>query len=390
MMINGLLAGLVAITAPSGYVSPASGVVIGAIAGVLVVYAVSFFENVLKVDDPVGAISVHGVCGIWGVCRVGIFADGTANYGGSTAKGALFGDWGQLGAQMIGAGVCIVWAFGASFVFFKMLMTAGLFRSKPEDEIAGLDIPEMGGVAYNWDEEFARGRVADADAGAASRHGGGAGGRRRIDGSYARASARATTRRRPLSSPGAGPPPRTSDATCVATVRRRTAPERTGATVDQSNLLLTIAWCSSPPSSAAPSASASACRPCSASCVVGLLARSGGAPPGHEPSQSLNSLADIGIILLMFIAGLETDVDADAARRQGGVPRRDAAASLLPMAAGVGLGFAFGMGTTEALLPRHRAHGDERRHHGADADRSWASSGRARAARSSPPPSSTT
>jgi len=157
MMINGLLAGLVAITAPSGYVSPASAVVIGAIAGALVVYSVAFFENVLKVDDPVGAISVHGVNGMWGQIALGIFADGTANYGGLTAKGALFGDFGQLGAQLIGAAVCFVWAFGVAWVFFKLLMMVDLFRSKPEDEIAGLDIPEMGGVAYNWDEEFARG-----------------------------------------------------------------------------------------------------------------------------------------------------------------------------------------------------------------------------------------
>jgi Amt family ammonium transporter len=157
MMINGLLAGLVAITAPSGFVSPASGVVIGGIAGAIVVYAVSFFENVLKVDDPVGAISVHGVNGLWGQIALGIFADGTANYGGLAPKGALFGDWGQLGAQLIGAAVCFIWAFGMAFVFFKVLMAVGLFRSKPEDELAGLDIPEMGGLAYNWDEEFSKG-----------------------------------------------------------------------------------------------------------------------------------------------------------------------------------------------------------------------------------------
>ncbi|MDE3097047.1 MAG: ammonium transporter [Chloroflexota bacterium] len=157
MMINGLLAGLVAITAPSGYVSPPAAVVIGAIAGGLVVYSVAFFENVLKVDDPVGAISVHGVNGMWGQLALGIFADGTANYGGLTAKGALFGDFGQLGAQAIGAVVCFAWAFGVSWVFFKVLMSIGALRSKPEDEIAGLDIPEMGGLAYNWDEEFARG-----------------------------------------------------------------------------------------------------------------------------------------------------------------------------------------------------------------------------------------
>jgi Amt family ammonium transporter len=156
MMINGLLAGLVAITAPSGFVSPASAVVIGAIAGVLVVYSVAFIENVMKVDDPVGAISVHGVCGLWGVLSLGIFADGTANYG-FTAEGALFGNWDQFWAQAIGGAVCIAWAFGASYVFFTVLKAVGLFRSKPEDEIGGLDIPEMGGQAYHWDEEFAKG-----------------------------------------------------------------------------------------------------------------------------------------------------------------------------------------------------------------------------------------
>ncbi len=111
----------------------------------------------LKIDDPVGAISVHGICGIWGVLAVGIFADGTANYGGTQVTGALFGDWGQLGAQMVGAITVMVWSFGASYIFFRVLMAAKLFRSKPEDEVGGLDIPEMGGVAYNWDEEFARG-----------------------------------------------------------------------------------------------------------------------------------------------------------------------------------------------------------------------------------------
>jgi Amt family ammonium transporter len=138
-------------------VSPASAIVIGCIAGALVVYAVAFFETVLKIDDPVGAISVHGVNGLWGQLALGIFADGTANYGGLTAKGALFGDFGQLGAQAIGGVVCFAWAFGVSWVIFKVLMSIGVLRSKPEDEIAGLDIPEMGGAAYHWDEEFARG-----------------------------------------------------------------------------------------------------------------------------------------------------------------------------------------------------------------------------------------
>jgi Amt family ammonium transporter len=110
-----------------------------------------FFERVAKVDDPVGAISVHGVCGIFGVLALGIFADGTANYAGVAPKGLLFGDGRQFLAQCIGAAVCIVWAFGSSFVFFKVLSALGLFRSKPEDELAGLDVPEMGTPAYPLD-----------------------------------------------------------------------------------------------------------------------------------------------------------------------------------------------------------------------------------------------
>src|SRR5258708_11389125 len=80
---NGLRAGLVAITAPSGFVKPVCSVIIGLIAGVLVCLSVEFVDRVMKVDDPVGAISVHGTNGLWGVISVGLFADGTSNYGGS-------------------------------------------------------------------------------------------------------------------------------------------------------------------------------------------------------------------------------------------------------------------------------------------------------------------
>jgi Amt family ammonium transporter len=147
-MMNGLLAGLVAITAPSGYVSPISAVIIGAVAGVLVCMSMAFIERVLKVDDPVGAISVHGTCGAFGQLALGLFADGTANYGGATAKGLFFGDWRQFVAQLIGMVVVFMWAFGASLVFFKLLNALGLLRAKPEDELAGLDVPEMGTPAY--------------------------------------------------------------------------------------------------------------------------------------------------------------------------------------------------------------------------------------------------
>src|SRR5882762_3901178 len=116
---NGLLAGLVAITAPSGFVNPVAAVIIGLIAGVLVCISVEFVERKMKVDDPVGAISVHGTNGIWGVISVGLFADGKSNYGGSwngvngNVTGLFYGDMGQLVAQLIGVATLI----GVIFVF---------------------------------------------------------------------------------------------------------------------------------------------------------------------------------------------------------------------------------------------------------------------------------
>jgi Amt family ammonium transporter len=157
MMANGMLAGLVAITAPSGFVSPIGACVIGAVAGVVVCVSVAVIDRVLHVDDPVGAISVHGVCGMWGQLALGIFADGSANFGGVTAKGLLFGDVGQFGAQAVGAGVAFVWAFGVAFLFFKVYHSLFGMRVSPEDELAGLDIPEMGSTGYAPDAEPYRG-----------------------------------------------------------------------------------------------------------------------------------------------------------------------------------------------------------------------------------------
>jgi Amt family ammonium transporter len=151
MMANGMLAGLVAITAPSGFVGPLAGAIIGAISGVLVCLAVAFFDK-LKIDDPVGAISVHGVNGMWGVLATGIFADGTSNYAGYSVKGLLMGDVGQFVAQVIGAAVAFAWGFGASWVFFKALNRVMPLRVSPEVEIAGLDIPEMGLAGYIPDD----------------------------------------------------------------------------------------------------------------------------------------------------------------------------------------------------------------------------------------------
>jgi Amt family ammonium transporter len=151
---NGLLAGLVAITAPSGFVSPTSSAIIGLIAGVLVCLSVEFVERVLKVDDPVGAISVHGTNGIWGVISVGLFADGTSNYGGSwngvngPVRGLFYGDPGQLIAQLIGVGTLLGGVFVLSYAANFVIDFVVGQRVPAADELAGLDIPEMGALCY--------------------------------------------------------------------------------------------------------------------------------------------------------------------------------------------------------------------------------------------------
>ncbi|MFL5446892.1 MAG: ammonium transporter [Myxococcales bacterium] len=151
---NGLLAGLVAITAPSGFVSAPSAAIIGLIAGVLVCVTVGFVENVLKVDDPVGAISVHCANGLWGVLSVGLFADGTSNYGGSwngvsgSVTGLFYGDAGQLAAQLVGISTLLGVVFTLSFAINMVLEYTMGHRVSAESELNGLDIPEMGQLGY--------------------------------------------------------------------------------------------------------------------------------------------------------------------------------------------------------------------------------------------------
>src|SRR6201997_166556 len=151
---NGLLAGLVAITAPSGFVSPTSFAIIGLIAGVLVCVSVTFVENTLKVDDPVGAISVHGTCGLWGVLSVGLLADGKSNYGGSwngvtgSVTGLFYGDASQLVAQLIGIATLVGFVFTFSFALNWVLDIFIGHRVSAETEVAGLDLPEMGQLGY--------------------------------------------------------------------------------------------------------------------------------------------------------------------------------------------------------------------------------------------------
>lgn len=151
---NGLLAGLVAITAPSGFVNTVGAAIIGLIAGVSVCYSVAFVENVMKVDDPVGAISVHGTCGLWGVLSVGLFADGKSNYGGAwngvngSVTGLFYGDPNQLVAQLIGIATLLGFVFTFSFVLNWLLDVLVGQRVSAEAEVEGLDLPEMGQLGY--------------------------------------------------------------------------------------------------------------------------------------------------------------------------------------------------------------------------------------------------
>jgi Amt family ammonium transporter len=165
MMVNGMLAGLVAITAPCAFVDPWAAAVIGIIAGVLVIYAARFIER-RGVDDPVGAVAVHGVCGGFGVLSVGLFANGSYGAGwngtvegkaatsGKGVMGIFGGDFGiglgQLATQAIA--VVVIWTviFGIAYAFFKIcdLVMDGGIRPPAEMELAGMDIPEMGALAY--------------------------------------------------------------------------------------------------------------------------------------------------------------------------------------------------------------------------------------------------
>ncbi|MBI3123595.1 MAG: ammonium transporter [Ignavibacteriales bacterium] len=152
MMANGLLAGLVAITAPCAFVPSWASFLIGAVAGLLVVLAVFFIDQKLKIDDPVGAVAVHGVNGAWGVLALGLFADGSYGDGwngvAGTVKGLFYGDAGQFVAQLIGTITAIVFVFAMMYTFFKLQHKFFGIRVNAEDEIAGLDMPEMGIKGY--------------------------------------------------------------------------------------------------------------------------------------------------------------------------------------------------------------------------------------------------
>ncbi|MGA2537044.1 MAG: ammonium transporter [Terracidiphilus sp.] len=164
MACNGMLAGLVAITAPCAFVSPTSAVIIGVLAGVLVCLGVLFLERVAKIDDPCGAISVHGLCGWLGAVSVGIFADGAYGSGwngvgatsylghaGQGVTGLLHGDVRQFWMQLAGATLCAAWAFGATYLVFAIVNKFKSIRVTEEVEQEGLDVPEFGMSAYPED-----------------------------------------------------------------------------------------------------------------------------------------------------------------------------------------------------------------------------------------------
>ena len=161
MCCNGMLAGLVAITAPCAFVDPWAAAVIGLVAGWLVVVSVFFWERI-GIDDPVGAISVHGVNGLWGVVSVGIFATGQYGagwngvvrdgmvklYGSDGVRGLLYGDFSQFIMQLIDAGTVAIFGFCMAYVWFKVSDLITPIRVSKETEIEGLDGPEMGTLGY--------------------------------------------------------------------------------------------------------------------------------------------------------------------------------------------------------------------------------------------------
>jgi len=161
MMCNSMLAGLVAITSPCAFVSPVGAFIIGAVAGVLVIWSVYFFDK-MKIDDPVGAISVHGTNGAWGLIAVGLFSDGSYGGGwngvgatdylgvaGRGVTGLFYGDAKQLVAQVVEGGVGVAWnVVVGGVIFWAIGKVLGSNRVPAEVEIAGLDVPEMGLPGY--------------------------------------------------------------------------------------------------------------------------------------------------------------------------------------------------------------------------------------------------
>jgi len=154
-LANGMLAGLVAITAPCAFVSSWAAAFIGAVAGVLVVVAAVFIDTKLRIDDPVGASAVHGVNGAWGIISLGLFANGVYGQGlngvAHGVTGLLYGDKGQFIASVIGVLAAIAWDGTVAAIAFGLIGKLVGNRVPLEDEVNGLDLPEMGVLGYSTD-----------------------------------------------------------------------------------------------------------------------------------------------------------------------------------------------------------------------------------------------
>ena len=152
MLCNGMLAGMVAITAPCAFVTAPAAILIGSVAGVLVILSAMFVEKTLKVDDPVGAFSVHGANGAWGVIALGLFADGRYGDGWNgvpgPVRGLFYGDASQLAASIIGVVVCFLWTAAVTSITMRVLDVLVGNRASPRDEVEGLDVPELGIEGY--------------------------------------------------------------------------------------------------------------------------------------------------------------------------------------------------------------------------------------------------
>lgn len=145
---NGILAGLVGVTAGAAAMTTLGAVITGGVAGIIVVYSVFFFDRI-KIDDPVGAISVHGVCGVWGTLAVGLFAKYDDAFLGREDAGLFYGGGvEQIIVQLIGVLIVAAWVIPTTGAVFYGLKKADLLRVSPEEELAGLDVSEHGGPGY--------------------------------------------------------------------------------------------------------------------------------------------------------------------------------------------------------------------------------------------------
>jgi Amt family ammonium transporter len=145
--LNGALAGLVGITAGTWVINPLGSVIVGVIAGVLVVLSVEFLDKTLHIDDPVGAVSVHGTCGAWGTLAVGIFGD-LEKIGSGLTRG------GQIGVQLLGIAAVFAWTVVTTLVLFGALKAAKSLRVSEAEELQGLDIGEHGVESYSGFQIF--------------------------------------------------------------------------------------------------------------------------------------------------------------------------------------------------------------------------------------------